>query len=390
MDKKSRILVISNLYPPEISGGFEIECQEVVEGLRSRGFEVGVLTTGEPCGDNQIFRKLKMTAPIQKKVVGVTRWQKLQLLKENDQAAKEVIEEFKPDLVFHWSTLRIGLGAALAASAIPLVWRFGDVSIKGSKSSKWGFSPRRMVGFCLDHLIYPGSFWKKVDFSYVSCISHHVKEELMREGFPVEQAAVHYRGIHVEQFPVKKDLGGISYPPRLLYVGRLHPEKGVDEAIQAAHSIGKVSLTIIGEGQEDYVRYLKTLKGPARIDFRGYVPREELSVIYQEHDIFLFPTTGNEGQGATFLEAMASGLPVVATEHGGHGEILRKAGLGVLYPLHHIELLKKGIEKLLEDSSFRIRQAIDGRRFVETELSFLKYLDGIEEFLCRIPLKSSL
>ncbi|MDF9408874.1 MAG: GDP-mannose-dependent alpha-mannosyltransferase [Pelotomaculum sp. PtaB.Bin013] len=108
----------------------------------------------------------------------------------------------------------------------------------------------------------------------------------------------------------------------LLYVGRLAKEKDLDMLMEAVrvlnNSFQDICLVVTGDGP-----LTKTLKrnAPENVIFTGYLNGEELAEAYASSDIFVFPST-TETYGNVILEAMASGLPVVAPYSGGIQENL--------------------------------------------------------------------
>jgi glycosyltransferase involved in cell wall biosynthesis len=109
---------------------------------------------------------------------------------------------------------------------------------------------------------------------------------------------------------------------RLLVVTRLHPVKGVDVAIRALARLPdkRAVLRIIGEGKEPYVGQLRSLANELgvadRIEWAGKVPRERLPDDYRQADLLLVPSR-YEAFGIVLIEAMAAGLPIVASNVGG-------------------------------------------------------------------------
>ena len=119
-----KILVVSNLYPPAVRGGYEVECAGVVEFLRSRGDEVRVLTSvlgsEAESADPLIFRELPLL-PLTKR--GVLR---APLDAGRGSAvARSHLERFRPDLVFVWNGAQIPHSAihTLLASGTPTAFR---------------------------------------------------------------------------------------------------------------------------------------------------------------------------------------------------------------------------------------------------------------------------
>ncbi|MFN4173491.1 MAG: glycosyltransferase family 4 protein [Parachlamydiaceae bacterium] len=109
----------------------------------------------------------------------------------------------------------------------------------------------------------------------------------------------------------------------ILFAGRLTPYKGADILIEAFKEIKNGRLIIAGEGPqrpklEDQIEKYG-LKD--RVELKGYIPPEKMFELYQEANIFAFPSLREFG-GAVVLEAMASSLPCVITDYGGMAEYL--------------------------------------------------------------------
>jgi glycosyltransferase involved in cell wall biosynthesis len=114
-----------------------------------------------------------------------------------------------------------------------------------------------------------------------------------------------------------------------LYAGRLSPEKGVDRLIRLWGQRGfGIPLHVIGSGP------LETLAadGPPNVRWHGWQPRERVLAAMKEASFLVFPTEWYEGFPMVVLEAMATGLPVVASSRGSLPEILREGEAGVLVP----------------------------------------------------------
>ena len=124
---------------------------------------------------------------------------------------------------------------------------------------------------------------------------------------------------------VTRDETPPSAPPeaglRLLYVGRLHPLKGVGLLLEAfaGANLPRCTLTLVGAGPEEKrLRRLAERLGIAeRIEWRGRIPRNDLPRCYREHHLLVAPSLYESG-GLAALEAMSEGLPVIALDVGGH------------------------------------------------------------------------
>lgn len=166
---------------------------------------------------------------------------------------------------------------------------------------------------------------------------------------------------------------GRSRPARLLYTGRILPEKGLWEAVEAVLILTDrgfdVTLDIVGwEHPKDPVvqrlrAHISSLGIEQRVRFPGYVPAgAPLAEVYRRADVFLLPTHG-EGFPRSLFEAMGSGLPVVTTDVGGIPHWIRPDNEAVLVQPRSAASLADGLERLLTDDDLRPRVARAGWEF---------------------------
>src|SRR5204863_1006284 len=151
-------------------------------------------------------------------------------------------------------------------------------------------------------------------------------------------------GIPVNEFPFReRNFVAAASEWRFVQAGRLVEKKGLPVTLRAfAVFLARhpnARLTIAGEGP-----FLSQLQNLARdlnisncVSFRGFVSQEQLREIYYASHIFLHPSqTGHDGNQEgipnSMLEAMASGLPAFATQHGGIPEVIETEMSGVLLP----------------------------------------------------------
>ncbi|BCG56886.1 glycosyltransferase family 4 protein [Paenibacillus sp. URB8-2] len=121
----------------------------------------------------------------------------------------------------------------------------------------------------------------------------------------------------------------------VLFVGRIIPRKGLPVLMRAVAILGRrlpVHLVIAGTGKPGYVRSLKKLARRLRlsVSFMGGIPHEDIHRIYQIADCLVCPSQRHESFGLVNVEAMASGLPVIASNNGGIREIILSGRNGYL------------------------------------------------------------
>jgi glycosyltransferase involved in cell wall biosynthesis len=144
------------------------------------------------------------------------------------------------------------------------------------------------------------------------------------------------------------EVGEEAEPPEVLYAGRLSPEKGVLELVEAARGM---NLVVAGDGP------LRDRVPQAR----GFVPPEELGRLYSRAAVVACPSH-REGFGVACLEAMAHGRPVVASAVGGLLDLVVDGETGIHVPPGDVPALRAALERLLGDRELRRRMGEAGRR----------------------------
>ena len=194
--------------------------------------------------------------------------------------------------------------------------------------------------------------------------------------FLLDRARVHLvpNGISVEDFAApgrdeaRKSLG-LGTGPILLCVGRLARDKGFATAIEAlARLESDARLLVLGSGPERALleQTARRTGVSDRVDFLGSKPRAEVVHHLAASDVFVFPTERDEAAPLVPLEAMAAGLPVVASDIGGGAELIESGKNGLLVPPASVDSLARAIDSLLADDALRRRMGEAAReRIVE-------------------------
>ena len=175
----------------------------------------------------------------------------------------------------------------------------------------------------------------------VVCVSNALAEEARKLG--AGEVLVIPNGVEPPG-----QVGAEAEPPEVLYAGRLSPEKGVLELVEAAEGM---TLVVAGDGPlRDRV--------PAA---RGFVPPTELARLYARAAVVACPSH-REGFGVACLEAMAHGRPVVASAVGGLLDLVVDGETGIHVPPGDVAALRAALERLLDDRELRRKLGEAGRR----------------------------
>ena len=206
--------------------------------------------------------------------------------------------------------------------------------------------------------------------------------------FTNKKVVVIPNGVFVDKFkPRKKSYArkktGMNGNPIILYIGRLVPKKGLDTLITAMKRIvGKypnAKLYIAGKGK--LLPFLKTMSSifgiEKNVEFLGFVEENILPYIYNSADIFVLPSITGEAFGIVLIEAMASGLPIVASNVGGIAEVLENGKYGLMVKPGNSKELAKAIISVIENNELWNEIAKKGRNITEEKYAWEKVTNDI-------------
>jgi glycosyltransferase involved in cell wall biosynthesis len=144
--------------------------------------------------------------------------------------------------------------------------------------------------------------------------------------------------------------------PRVIFVGRLHPQKHVDVLVRAAARIPGVSVVLVGDGPErpGLERLADRLRVTRRVHFLGFVPHERVAGLLCAADVLAMPSRYEE-LGTALLEGMQAGLPIVASATGGIPQVIEHGRTGLLVPPGDPEALTAAIVEILRDGALAAR-----------------------------------
>jgi glycosyltransferase involved in cell wall biosynthesis len=190
---------------------------------------------------------------------------------------------------------------------------------------------------------------------------------------PEQSVRVVYNGVDTELFRPKRDVTKI--PRRLIFVGNTEDrKKGIRYLLEAMLYLPRdVSLTVVDGGAPRHVvmeELCKRYNIHERINCTGKIPTEEVVRRYQEAEIAVSSSI-YEGFGFPAAEAMACGLPVVATDGGALPEVVGTSGqAGFIVPRRNARALALSIQRLLDDPALRKRMGEAGRNRIESRFSW--------------------
>ena len=324
---KLKILVLTNLYPPQVIGGYERAIADCARLLYRRGHTVLVLTSKIPGhspnyleddAEPMVQRCLSLSGVWTNK--GTERFpleQAALITLENREILAQKLQSFQPHvcLVGNIDFLGLELLEKILADGIPIA-HYVMNSAPGYPS---GLAPKTSI------------------HQYITC-SHWIQHHLQQQGYPVKTAQTIYPGAAVEEFyqpelPARDQL-------RIAYASLVMPYKGADvliEALSLLHAAGvRFTATIAGSTlMPEFVQALQEFVESEgmqdKIQFPGVLSRQELKQLYQTHNVLVFPSRFQEPFGISQIEAMAAGLTLVTSGTGGAGEIVEHGETGLIF-----------------------------------------------------------
>ncbi|KAF0138189.1 MAG: Glycosyl transferase group 1 [Rhodospirillaceae bacterium] len=228
-------------------------------------------------------------------------------------------------------------------------------------------------------LVWPGTSPRLVarelaEYEAVDAIAvptRFVAETFMRRGIPKERLIVNPYGVDLSRFvplPLRRD----TRPLRILFTGRVGVCKGVPWLLRAFARLDlKAELHLVGPLDPGMDRVLRH-EPMERVVLHGLVPDRQLPAYYTAADIFCLPSL-EEGLPVGVVQAMACGLPVVATTESGAADILRDGIDGRIVPSGNPPALAAALEELAADPLLRQTIGDRARRAVSTGYDWTAY-----------------
>jgi phosphatidylinositol alpha 1,6-mannosyltransferase len=374
-----RILFCSDTYPPQVNGVSVVTAISVA-GLQRRGWECAVVAPRYPAASADVFTEARTGGEsVLESVpsVAMPRYPDIRLAAPSYAAIARVVRRFQPHLVHSETEFMLGRLGQIAGgrAGLPLVSSYHTDFAKyaAAYGIPWMRGPISR---------YIARFHRRSRRTYTP--SHPAREDLLRNG--AGDVEVWGRGVDIAAYhprnrsgPLRERLG-IGGRFTFVHVGRLAPEKRVEHIIRA-YAIAQrglpadsTRLVIAGAGPQEPA--LRAAAPPGTI-FLGYLDRRaELPALYASSDAFVFASL-TETLGLVVLEAMASGLPVIAVPAGGVADHLRDGVNGLAVPATDVHAMAAAIVTIACNRAQTCRLAAGARATAEA-LSWERELDRLD------------
>jgi len=225
--------------------------------------------------------------------------------------------------------------------------------------------------------------------------SESLRRAVIDLGCDPAKVEIQRTGIPLDEFPFRERVVPKNGEWQFVQAGRLIEKKGLPVTLHAFSTFLKqhpnATLTIAGEGPllPELQRFARELGVTDRVSFTGFVSQEQLREIYYRSHIFLHPSqTGRDGNQEgipnSMLEAMATGLPVFATEHGGIPEAIENGASGMLVSERDNEALARALLNAAQDPSFLSRIGHAGATAMRKNFDLSTQAQRLEEIYFRM------
>lgn len=376
-----RVLYCTDTYPPQVNG-VSVVAAVCVAGMQARGWECAVISPRYPKPYGRAFASdapglAAVRVHLKLPSMPFPTYPDIRLAAPMLRGVRRVIREFRPDLVHCHTEFVVGRMGQLVAKqlGIPCVSSYHTDFSRYTESYGVG----RLRGLVTRYI---ARFHRRSVRVYTP--SEPARDDLGRMG--VDNVEVWGRGVDVDQFHPNKWSGalrdqlGVDDDFVFLLVSRLAPEKNAHVVIEAfrrfraANPDARATLVIAGDGPSaDDLR----ARAPAGVRFLGNLERHLiLPLLYASADCFVYASE-TETLGLVVLEAMASGLPVIAAPAGGVADNLRHEQNGLAFGAGDALAMTDAMARIVRDAALRRRLSKGARAWAEAH-SWLAELDRLE------------
>ena len=371
--EKPKLLVVSDTYYPKVDGVLMF-VEEFMKRSQNE-FETSWLVPGYD--RKSMFSQVKTIFLSMSKKFSAFTYQPIEYSKENRRKIKKAVKNS--------SVVFIQVFGPIGILAFRYAKRMKKKIVVYVHNTPWEFlekhySLRKITARMARRFFI--SMYNKADILLVPF--HDMIDELKKEGIKSKMEVARL-GVDIDRFSPPKDKDyyrrKLDLPVKtkiITYVGRVSNEKNTLILLDAFLRLkGEVFLLIVGDGQKELVERFRKLKNCKVTGFVNNV---------QDHlkasDVFVMPSLTETTSLAT-LEAMATGLPVVATKVGFIKKYLIKNHNGVFFPRNSAAHLALKLEKVLQDREFAVKLGRNARKTVAYAFSWERSINKIKRILRR-------
>lgn len=376
-----RVLYCTDTYPPQLNG-VSVVTSLSVKGLTDRGWDCAVVAPRYPAALGSNWGEASAPEDHPAELISVSSmslpgYPEIRVALPRPGIIEDLVKRFRPDIVHSATEFGVGRMGQIAAvrAKLPMVSSYHTDFAKYADAYGTGWLRRPVSS-------YLGRFHRRSRRVFTP--SSASREELMR--LDVRDVEVWGRGVDAELFhPGRRSQEmraafGMGSRFTFLYVGRLAPEKRAEQVVHAfrlaSESLPRGVIHLIMAGTGPCEAELRAAAPPG-VSFLGFLERRgRLPDLYANCDAFVFASV-TETLGLVVLEAMASGLPVIAAPAGGVGDHLRDGKNGLSCAEGDAGSMAAAMVRLAEDWALTQRLSRGARRTAES-LTWDSELDRLD------------
>ncbi|AJM78120.1 glycosyltransferase family 4 protein [Rathayibacter toxicus] len=324
-----RMLFISNLYPPQVLGGYEMTCARVAEAMAARGHTVRVLTSPTYLPPERTTVEVHRTLSLRTyfplpdtggEIAQLMHHESAVSRFENTRIVLDEVRDFDPTHVVAFNLLGLG-GIALIDLLRTIdaawMWNLGDRIPHALVNGL----PERVLAVYGAHA---SDYFARGE---IVAVSRSLVEAIEAGGLELGEVEVIGRGVSVPPDfgqPRQYREAGVT---RFTFAASLGEHKGVDIVLEASSALAEHTrdfrIDLYGGGDVDHYRARAAAVGlEDLVEFHGATPHQEVLAAHARADAFLFPTWAGEPFGVAPVEAMAAGCVPIVTATSGVAEFL--------------------------------------------------------------------
>lgn len=382
-----------------IKGGMEVQADTLYRGLAARGHSVEVITTAHPTSlreveDGRIRTHHLPRSDPRRYTAG---W-----WNASYEKLRELVHRGRADILLSQSAGALPyIPRARRELNLPAVMLV-HMSFGAGLQSQWR-AARSLRGwlrlaYTLSQAPWHYLLWRKAVAAAdaIIAVSDEVARDMRAEWRiePAGRMVVVPNGIDVTRFvstpearvALRAELRLDSEQFVAIAAARLAHEKGVQVALKALARVPEATLVIAGDGPHASAlqRQARDLEVAGRVRFLGFVPRDRLPGYLAAADAFVMPSLYREGLPVSILEAMACGLPVVASCIGGIPTAVTSETTGLLVHPGDDRDLAQALARLARDHELRVRLGVAARATAEGRFSVTRMVDDTLEVFDRV------
>jgi PEP-CTERM/exosortase A-associated glycosyltransferase len=391
-----------------LQSGYTFRTRAILREQRRLGWETFQLTGPKQAGPTALEEEVDglrfYRTPWRPR--GMTAWpglHELALMRAIQRRLEEVITLVRPNLLHVHSPVLNALPALWVGRkhGIPVVYEvrafWEDAAVDHGTSTEGGFRYRATRAI---------ETWALRRAAHITTICDGLRQEMVQRGISADKITVIPNAVDVAAFDfggepdnaLKRRLG-LQGTTVVGFIGSFYAYEGLDLLIEALPAVlaqrPEVRLLLVGGGpQEEALKALAGRLGLAdKTVFAGRVPHDDVQRYYSIVDVFAYPRRSMRLTELVTplkpLEAMAQGQLLVASDVGGHRELIRDGETGILFPAGSAEALAQGIARLLGQRDRWPELRDRGRRFVEQERTWGRSVARYRDVFRRLAVETS-